>query len=159
MIDFGFKFFGIIFGTLIATTSSAVAENLALPENLKWVILASRETLEEAVSFAIMYENDTDGVRVVRAKNGRYAVVIGPVKDVDIQKVHARKDLPGDAYLAGGKTLAETVWAPGKKAVSVIKKNQPVKKRKRTTVTVTNSEPTPTISTPDRKSISTVSPR
>lgn len=159
MINFRLKFFGAVLSTFLAATSSTLAENLSLPENLKWVVLASRETLEEAISFASMYKNDSDGVRVVLAKNGRYAVVLGPVKEININNLHARKDLPADAYLAGGKTLAETVWTPGKKAPTVKKKSPPVKKRKQPTSKSTVSEPTPNISTPDRNSISTVSPR
>ncbi|WLR98756.1 hypothetical protein [Shinella sumterensis] len=154
MINFRLKFFGVVLSTFLAATSSTLAENLALPENLKWVVLASRETLEEAISFANMYKDDSDGVRVVLAKNGRYAVILGPVKEININKVHARKDLPADAYLAGGKTLAETVWTPSKKAANVKKKSPPVKKRQRAAAEATISKPSPNLSTPDRKSIS-----
>lgn len=147
------------FAASLVSAGSSSAENLLLPENLKWVILASREALEEAMSFASIYENASDGVRVVLAKNGRYAVVLGPVKELNINKVHARKDLPSDAYLAGGKTLAETVWMPTKKAATTAKKKITAKRRKQATVETTISKPTPNVSTPDQNSESTISPR
>lgn len=101
--------------TLIAASLwsfSASADNLTLPETSRWIVVSSRFTLEEAKASAENYLTDKDGVRIVRAQNGRFAVVLGPVTRLDINAIKAEKSIPDDAYLAIGKSFIDTVWLP-----------------------------------------------
>ncbi|MQX45743.1 hypothetical protein [Sinorhizobium medicae] len=90
-----------------ATATDALAENLKLPATSKWVVVASRETFEEARQVAKVYETVPEGARIVRSKNGRFAIILGPTTNYDLE---ARKAIPADSYLSSGSNLLETVW-------------------------------------------------
>ncbi|MDW9481333.1 hypothetical protein GOB57_22050 [Sinorhizobium meliloti] len=94
-----------------AAASEALAENLKLPSTSKWVVVASRGTFEEARQVAKGYETAPEGVRIVRAKNGRFAVILGPTTNYDLEARKTRKLIPVDSYLSSGSNLLETVWS------------------------------------------------
>jgi hypothetical protein len=60
----------------VAMTGAAAAEDLALSGNDRWVAVASRQDLTEAISIANTYSAQKP--RVVRAQNGWFAVILGP---------------------------------------------------------------------------------
>ncbi|MCB1497385.1 MAG: hypothetical protein KDJ86_16510 [Bauldia sp.] len=91
---------------------TAAAETLALRGNQRWVQIASRQILDEAIAIARQYD-DQDS-RVVKAKNGWYAVVIGPYSSSELSAFRddyeGEMPLPDDAYLARGTGYVATVW-------------------------------------------------
>jgi hypothetical protein len=98
---------------LVLTTESALAENLAQSGDRRWVVVASREDLVEAVRLGNTFINFSP--RVVRSKTGWLAVVLGPysVSSVDdFRNRHGISNLPSDALLARGTDFTETVWSP-----------------------------------------------
>ena len=85
---------------------AADAGALELSGGRKWVVIASRPTLSEAVEVA----RDYGSARVVSSDNGWFAVVLGPVTARRIGEVDLATPLPSDAYLARGANFIETVW-------------------------------------------------
>jgi S1-C subfamily serine protease len=95
----------------------AEANQLHLTGNMRWVVLASRQNVDEAIGIAQYYGRE--GIRVVRAKNGWYAVIKGPklVTDTNATKNELNKSglfppLPVDFYFSRGESYVETVWQP-----------------------------------------------
>ncbi|MCK0209148.1 hypothetical protein MWN33_14020 [Starkeya koreensis] len=75
----------------------------------KWIVVASRQSLPEAIDVARKY----DGARVVRAENGWYAVVLEPVEATDMTAFRASytgRALPEDAFLSRGGKFMATAW-------------------------------------------------
>lgn len=100
----------MLVGVSLCGAVSAHAEGLLLAEGSKWLVIASRETFEGARSFATSYENAPEGVRIIRSKNGRFAVVLGPTRRMDIERIKAEGTIPGDSFLSAGANFLETVW-------------------------------------------------
>jgi hypothetical protein len=79
----------------------------------KWIVLASRESLADAVEFARRVSSVRTDVRIFKAVNNWYAVLFGPVtsdsapgiKDDLVRQGHN----PADAYVAGGRRFIEDV--------------------------------------------------
>lgn len=103
---------GLILAMVVAS-STATAENLALSGDDRWVAIASRQYLDEAISIAKTYSAQKS--RVVRSQNGWFAVVLGPYAKSDtgtLLRSNVRPSLPWDAVLTRGKGYVETVWPP-----------------------------------------------
>jgi hypothetical protein len=95
----------------VAMTGVAAAEDLALSGNDRWVAVASRQDLTEAISIANTYSAQRP--RVVRAQNGWFAVILGPFTTTDLtsfQHDHGGPPLPPDAMLTRGTSYVETMW-------------------------------------------------
>jgi Clp protease len=75
----------------------------AVPD-ARWLVLAARQDQGEAIHLARAYARSVDGVRVVRSKNGWFAVIVGPVGVRTVAEARAgladRLYLPDDTYLA-----------------------------------------------------------
>lgn len=101
-------------GVILAVASStAKAENLALSGKDRWVTIASRQNLDEAIGIAKTYSAQKS--RVVRSQNGWFAVLLGPFPKDDIASFRRGYDgpaLPSDAVLTRGTGYIETVWPP-----------------------------------------------
>ena len=67
--------------TVVMAAGTATAENLALSGTDRWVAIASRQDLNEAISVAKTYAAQNS--RVVRSQNGWFAVVLGPYATPD----------------------------------------------------------------------------
>ena len=103
----------------MAATPQPPEGNLVLSGDNRWVVVASRQDLNEAISIAKTYSALKS--RVVRAQNGWFAIVLGPYPTSDIATF--RRDftgppLPPDAVLARGTGYVETVWQPSSEASS-----------------------------------------
>jgi hypothetical protein len=104
-----------VIAAIVLLTSSAVSNAEALRQNgaSRWIVIAARGSLDEAVTLAQYYANVLP-VRVVRSQNGWFAVVAGPERAPDLDAMKARYGLPSDALLSQGERYVETVWAPAK---------------------------------------------
>ena len=107
----------ILFGLVVAVAMAggvAAAENLALSGNDRWVAVASRQDLNEAISIAKTYAAQNS--RVVRSQNGWFAVVLGPYATSDISgflRDYHGPQLPRDAMLTGGTGFTpRRIWEP-----------------------------------------------
>ncbi|MFC0218058.1 S1C family serine protease [Pseudochelatococcus lubricantis] len=113
---FGWRFIAVLWlwniGVFAAGSSSA--QSLLLPPADRWLVLASRLDLEEAIGAARPYAQRLSGVQVIKAANGRFAVVVGPLAAA---KVQAIKDslsssigAPSDAFATRGERFVEILW-------------------------------------------------
>lgn len=98
---------------LLAGSSLANAEVLRQNGAARWIVIAARADIDEAVTLAQYYANVLP-VRVVRSQNGWFAVVAGPERSPDLNAMKARYGLPSDTLLSQGERYVETVWAPAK---------------------------------------------
>ena len=97
---------------LFVTSTALYASDLTLSGGYHWIALASRVNVNDAIEIARRYS--AQGSKVVRAKNGWYAAILGPVKTSDIFSFRAEyrgPELPSDALLSTGVNYIETVWS------------------------------------------------
>src|SRR5260370_25816672 len=70
--------------------------------------------MTEAIGIARYYSGDFPSVRVVKANNGIYAVIMGPEHTTSIQAFRERaknlRPIPGDAFLSRGDSWTEESW-------------------------------------------------
>ncbi|MCK0196888.1 serine protease [Ancylobacter sp. 6x-1] len=87
----------------------ARAEDFTPPRNKQWVMLASTQDLDTAIGIARSYRGQA---RVVKARNGWYAVALEPHAGTmeTIRKAVDWPPLPADAMLSQGTGYIETVW-------------------------------------------------
>jgi hypothetical protein len=99
-----------LFSAAIATV--AAAASLSLSQHERWLVVASTKDVDTAIGIAGLYE--TEKPRVVAARNGWLAVVIGPYKARSLNDLIERTDrlpaLPHDAMLSRGRGYVDTVW-------------------------------------------------
>ncbi|MCK1577837.1 hypothetical protein [Bradyrhizobium sp. 174] len=84
-----------------------------LSPNERWIVLASRESFTDAGELARRYSRLRPDVRILRAENGWYTVVFGPVP-ADVASsikddLMRRRDIPDDAYAATGRRFVTDV--------------------------------------------------
>ena len=100
--------------TLHLFAPNAGAAGLQLTKGESWVVVASRQDIQEATDLARSYGRQVESVRVVRSINGWFAVVLGPIAALSIDEARAefapRLVLPNDAYLSQGDRYLETVF-------------------------------------------------
>lgn len=103
------------------TSSSAQAlamapamQSLKLSGNQRWVVLASRRDVDEAIGIARYYSAAFPSVRVIKTNSGIYAVMVGPEHTTSIQAFRERaksiQPIPEDAFLSRGDSWTEEVW-------------------------------------------------
>jgi len=82
----------------------AISVAHAVGPDERWIVLAARQEQREAADLALDYARSVDGVRVVRAKNGWFAILVGPIFTKSIGEARAvltpRLFIPSDAYLS-----------------------------------------------------------
>ena len=89
--------------------------DLALSAAAAWIVIASRETAEEALGVADEYLPQFSSTTVIKSSNGRYAIVAGwlnkdhgrPLKDALI----AKGLIPDNSFLSGGDKFGSPVWS------------------------------------------------
>ena len=94
----------------LAASTQILAGQYSLSGDDKWVVIASREYLSEAVSLAGNYEKS----KVFKSGNGWYAVVIGPYTARTMDAFlgsYSGPSLPDDTYLARGKDFVSQEWS------------------------------------------------
>lgn len=87
------------------------ADGLALSGDDRWVAIASVEKLDEAINIAQTYAEHKS--RVVKARNGWFAVVLGPTptsKVATFRNSYSGPELPGKILLTRGTDYMATVW-------------------------------------------------
>jgi serine protease Do len=93
-----------------------VAGEFALSGNARWVVIASRADLDEAVGIARYHRWQHPGTRVMRAANGWFAVVFGPETVANPRAVRERLgregNLPKDFIFSRGESYVEQAWSP-----------------------------------------------
>ncbi|SCZ06271.1 S1C family serine protease [Microvirga guangxiensis] len=101
---------------ICALSSSALAGSFTLSGDARWVALASRQSLDEAIGVAHAYRWRFPTVRVMQATNGWYAIVAGPER---IPNPRAYKEalvrtgeIPGDTIITRGQGYVAEVWKP-----------------------------------------------
>ncbi|MER9614553.1 hypothetical protein [Mesorhizobium sp. M0207] len=101
-----------LFGIFAWSTDSS-AESLALDGAERWVMIASRSDLAQAVGIALPFSNQK--ARIVVAQNGWYAIVLGPEKVSTLAEFllnYHGAVIPDDAILSKGLTFVRTIWTP-----------------------------------------------
>jgi len=101
---------------ICALSSSALANSFTLTGDARWVALASRQSLDEAIGVARAYRWRFPTVRVMQATNGWYAIVAGPER---IPNPRAYKEalvrageIPNDTIITKGQGYVAEVWRP-----------------------------------------------
>ncbi|MCB8819379.1 hypothetical protein [Microvirga rosea] len=94
-----------------------VPEERSLPAtsgDQRWIVFASRQSFEDAKKFAKGLSADIKDVRVVRAQNGWFAIVAGPLEQqIALKTLKSLKDnytIPQDSKLTKGETYTGLVW-------------------------------------------------
>lgn len=102
----------IIF-TLILYFASfcSLAGNVALPNNLRYIVIASRPTLEEAISIARLYRQTFKYTDIFSSSNGWYAITIGtidyPTDEFRLEQYISEGKVPSDSYFSQGNNFNE----------------------------------------------------
>ena len=65
-------------GPLFSTTHAQTPGKWRLAGNQNWIVLASRQDRDEAIAVARYFAGQHEGVRVFKASNDRFAIVVGP---------------------------------------------------------------------------------
>ncbi|WP_134499488.1 S1C family serine protease [Microvirga pakistanensis] len=102
--------------SMCALGSSALANSYTLSGDARWIALASRQSLDEAIGVAHAYRWRFPTVRVMQAANGWYAIVAGPER---ITSPRAYKEalvrsgeIPEDTIITKGQGYVAEVWRP-----------------------------------------------
>lgn len=95
-------------------SQSAWAGPYSLSGDQRWIALASRQDLNQAIGIAQTFIWRLSGVRVMQSANGWYAVVAGPHDGTDIravrQKLSSTGTAPKDMALSKGDAYVAEVW-------------------------------------------------
>jgi len=103
--------------TLPADASGSTAERPlpVLTGEQRWIVLASRQDLEEAKALARGWSSSLRDLHVVRARNGWFSVVSGPHERrsaLDLLKMLKKAAaVPADATVSEGELYATAVWS------------------------------------------------
>jgi S1-C subfamily serine protease len=96
---------------LLAAVSETNAQSLTLTPPNRWVVVASRPDLVNAIDLARDYSRNMNGIRVVRSVNGLHAVIYGPVTAKSIAEARTglpdQFNLPSDAFLSKGDRFTD----------------------------------------------------
>jgi len=94
------------------------SEDLPLPTlsaDQRWIVIASRQDFEEAKQVAWILASHVRDVHVVRAKNGWYAVVAGPMERAagikTLAELKNEGSVPEDSKITRGETYTGLVWS------------------------------------------------
>jgi serine protease Do len=97
-----------------ALATAPAMQSLKLSGNQRWVVLASRRDVDEAIGIARYYSAAFPSVRVIKTNSGIYAVMVGPEHTTSIQafreRVKSIQPIPEDAFLSRGDSWTEEVW-------------------------------------------------
>jgi len=99
-----------------ALSSAALANSYTLSGDARWIALASRQSIDEAIGVAQAYRWRFPNVRVMQATNGWYAIVAGPER---VPNPRAFKEalvrageIPDDTIITRGQGYVAEVWRP-----------------------------------------------
>jgi S1-C subfamily serine protease len=108
----------LLAGVLSPSRSAFAMGAFETTGNVRWVVFASRQNVDEAIGLARRFGSEFGSPMVFSSTSGWYAIVAGPLSVYDPTAL--KKKLanlwwpPKDTSLARGQTLVEEVWkAPG----------------------------------------------
>lgn len=106
----------------------------SLPNGFRWMQVASRQSLDEAIVVAREHEAKFPGVSIFRTQNGWFAIVIGAIRSSEaanmIELYVGRGWIPSDSVSTRGESFDAKVWPLGKNASTPpvgVTKTAPVK--------------------------------
>lgn len=113
MINFRLLTTATFFGLAILTAAADVPSGDAS----RWVVLASSQSIDDAIGIASVYQWRFDDVRVVRSSNGWLAVVAGPIPvphgiAAAREQLVSSGGLPKDLFMSNGAEFETTLWQP-----------------------------------------------
>ena len=112
----------IVIETVIVTTSgSSAAAPSETSGNVRWIVYASRQNIDEAIGLARRFYSDFGQPMVMSTTSGWFAVTVGPLNVLDPialkKKLSDSWSTPKDAFLSKGQTFIEKVWEGAKSPV------------------------------------------
>lgn len=105
-------FFFLALALLNANKAEAI--ELKLNDDQYWVVLASRQDIDQAIAVARIYQSTKP--MIVRSANGWFAVINGPHRAKPgtgrqvLDALAKSQGIPKDAYLAKGVKFSDLVW-------------------------------------------------
>lgn len=109
----------------LLAVSSVIAGDLTLSGSARWIVLASRPDIDEAIGVARYHRWQHPSVRVMRSANGWFAVVFGPEQVANPRVVRERLtragDIPKDFIFSRGDSYIEQVWSPPSPSLETVK--------------------------------------
>ena len=122
----------LVAGVLIASATISFASGaFETVGNVRWIVFASRQNVDEAIGLARRFGSDFGPPMVMSSTNGWYAVVAGPFSVPDPAALRKKlADLwwpPKDAFASKGQTFLEKIWEAPKSPVlsSVTSEKEP----------------------------------
>lgn len=92
----------------------------SLPNGFRWMQVASRQSLDEAIVVAREHGAKFPGVSIFRTQNGWFAIVIGAIQSTQaadmIELYVGRGWIPADSVSTRGESFGAKVWPLGEKA-------------------------------------------
>ena len=112
----------LLAGALIASSTISLAtEAFETAGNVRWIVFASRQDVDEAIGLARRFGSEFGPLIVMSSTNGWYAVVAGPLTVPDPAALKKKlTDLwwpPKDTFASKGQTFVEKVWEASKSPV------------------------------------------
>lgn len=102
-------------------TISLAAGSFETTGNVRWIVYASRQNVDEAIGLARRFETDQTPMKVLSTSNGWYAVAAGPLSVPDPvalkKKLAESWSAPKDAFFSKGQTFLEKVWESARSPV------------------------------------------
>lgn len=110
-------------GTTSAPALASPQETVQpLPAGQRWMQVASRQTLDEAVVVAREHQARFPNVSVYRTRNGWLAIVVGVVRSADaasmIESYASRGWIPSDSVSTRGESFVAKIWPSDPPATS-----------------------------------------
>jgi hypothetical protein len=118
----------LLFALLIVATSLVGSEGCAFAAdpletsgNVRWIVFASRQDVDEAIGLARRFGSEFGSPAVISTTNGWYAVAAGPIAVPDPAAL--KKKLsdawwpPKDSFFSKGQTFIERAWEQPKSPV------------------------------------------
>jgi hypothetical protein len=106
---------------LLSLAAALIAPNISFATgafetrgDVRWLVFASRQNVDEAIGLARRFGSDFGPPMVMSSTSGWYAVVAGPISVPDVPALKKKvADLwwpPKDSFVTKGETFLEKVW-------------------------------------------------
>jgi hypothetical protein len=86
----------------------------ALKQSERWMVIASRGTLKDALSVAQQYKKTFPSTFITQSENGQYGIIVGRIDVVAspylLTELIESKRVPKDSYLSLGKRFTSVAW-------------------------------------------------
>lgn len=99
----------------IVRPAQYIGGHAELRGNLRWLVVASRPSYDQAVDYAQRFSGLIAPCVVVESQNGWYAVLAGvldmPKAELNIENLKGVRLIPQDSYLSTGRNFHTIVWS------------------------------------------------